>query len=154
MRTRDGVQSAVSATSNPASVDYSELAARTLSVEPRYDVIVVQGVTIGRSVKQPPVKFTVLHPLHGVEVQTVKEKFGKSTKLKWNEFAKLVGYTNNSAKRDARWSQQQMVVGSSTEATALKSKQENAIAAAFGLLKNKNVLPLDALQFERDMRDE
>ena len=36
----------------------------------------------------------------------------------------------------------------------VKTKQDQAIDAAFGLLKGKNVLPLDALQFERDMREE
>jgi len=36
----------------------------------------------------------------------------------------------------------------------VKAQQDRAIEAAFGLLKDKHVLPLDALQFERDMRDE
>ena len=35
-----------------------------------------------------------------------------------------------------------------------KAQQDRAIEAAFGLLKDKDVLPLDALQFEREMRDE
>lgn len=34
-----------------------------------------------------------------------------------------------------------------------KAQQDKAIEAAFGLLKGKNILPLDALQFEREMRD-
>ena len=39
-------------------------------------------------------------------------------------------------------------------AHSIKLQQDQAIEAAFGLLKGKDVLPLDALQFERDMRDE
>lgn len=40
------------------------------------------------------------------------------------------------------------------EAAARLAKRNEVIAAAFGLLKGKDVLPLDALQFEREMRDE
>jgi len=40
------------------------------------------------------------------------------------------------------------------EAASLHAKRREVIAAAFGLLKDKDVLPLDALQFEREMRDE
>lgn len=40
------------------------------------------------------------------------------------------------------------------EAAARHAKHNEVIAAAFGLLKDKEVLPLDALQFEREMRDE
>lgn len=35
-----------------------------------------------------------------------------------------------------------------------KAQLDQAIEAAFGLLKGKDVLPLDALQFDREMRDE
>jgi len=38
-------------------------------------------------------------------------------------------------------------------AHSIKLQLDQAIEAAFGLLKGKDVLPLDALQFERDMRD-
>lgn len=154
MRTRARSRLVDSETATPAGVDYSELAARTLSVGPKYDVVIVQGVRIGRSFKQPPIEFAVIHPYRGVAMQIVEAQIGRSTKLKWSEFAKSVVYTNTSSQRDARWSQQRMTNKASTEATALKSKQDDAIAAAFGLLKHKNVLPLDALQFEREMRDE
>lgn len=154
MRTRAGSRLADSETSNPANVDYSGPAARTLSVDPKYDLFIVQGLKIGRSFRQPLIKFAVVYSHPGVEMQIVEAKIGRSTKLKWNECVKLVAYIRNIAKQEARPSQHQMANKRSAEATALKSKQDGAIAAAFGLLKHKNVLPLDALQFEREMRDE
>ncbi|ELX12213.1 hypothetical protein Jab_1c08070 [Janthinobacterium sp. HH01] len=40
------------------------------------------------------------------------------------------------------------------QTSTLKARRDQALDATFGLLKGKEILPDDALQFEREMREE
>lgn len=63
------------------------------------------------------------------------------------------GLDAENRKRHSRRPQEKQAVVADGQ-DRVKVQRDAAIIAAFGLLKGKDVLPLDALQFEREMRDE
>lgn len=156
MRTKNGLGLGHSEKLNPAIVDYSDVASNTFSPELTYsNNVILRGYSAPRPLKKPHTKISITRVHRGVEKLMYEEKVAiTSTKLKWHDLTRLLSFQANVSKRDNLLNPQRTAIKAINEAATLHAKQNAVIEAAFGLLKGKDVLPLDALQFERKMRDE
>lgn len=163
----------------PVNADYSEQALHTLSGETKYYTVVLQD-TNNSDVHRRQCANLLTLARQVAEINWCEEKVGNPASsgrwhdlpplLSWQTFASkllavptparspieaIIEITAYLTKRSVVSNEESSeAVAPLAEAAARLAKRSEVIAAAFGLLKGKDVLPLDALQFEREMRDE